>query len=199
MPRPWRWRTKIPRNFTLQVNKLTEQGNKNTERLSCPRCGGSHSGQFCKFKSPKCYKCSEIGHLACVCSSKDEGKKGKVHSVQALASGNDEGQNDKELGIYSLHLHDQIMTNPNRYTVKMEIVSKPCLRELDTAADFSIMSQSKYVEKFANKPLTASKVILQTYTGEVLDVLGEMQCSIMYKGKQYYLPILVADYDANLP
>jgi len=34
--------------------------------------------------------------------------------------------------------------------------------------------------------------------GEVLHVLGEMQCSIVYKGKRYYLPILVGDYGEKL-
>ena len=34
--------------------------------------------------------------------------------------------------------------------------------------------------------------------GEVLDVLGEMQCSIVCKGKRYYLPILVGEYDGKL-
>ena len=34
--------------------------------------------------------------------------------------------------------------------------------------------------------------------GEVLDVLGEMQCSIVCKGKRYHLPILVGDYDGKL-
>ena len=89
------------------------------------------------------------------------------------------------------------MPNRDRYTVKMKINSKPCLMELGTAADFSIISESDYLEKFADKPLTASKVILKTYTGEVLDLLGEMQRSIIYNGKQYHLPILVADYDAK--
>ena len=51
---------------TIQVNKLTELGRANTngkytEQLSCPRCGGSHSGQSCKFKSAKCFKCSKVG------------------------------------------------------------------------------------------------------------------------------------------
>lgn len=69
--------------------------------------------------------------------------------------------------------------------------------ELATAADFSIMGKSEYLENFAFKPLTASKVMLKTYTGEVLHMSGEMQYSIVYKGKQYYLPILVADYDAK--
>ena len=36
--------------------------------------------------------------------------------------------------------------------------------------------------------------------GEVLDVLGKMQCNIVCKGERYYLPILVGDYMMeNLP
>ena len=50
-----------------QVNKLTGQSSKNTEQSLCPRCGGSHPSQSCKFKSAKCYKCSKLGHLASVC------------------------------------------------------------------------------------------------------------------------------------
>ena len=34
--------------------------------------------------------------------------------------------------------------------------------------------------------------------GEVLDVLGEMQCSVVCKGKRQYLPILVGEYDGKL-
>ena len=79
----------------------------------------------------------------------------------------------------------------------MKINGKPCMMELNTAADFSIMSKSEYLEKFADKPLTPSQVTLKTYTGEVLELSGEIQCDIVYKGKQYSLPILVANYDAK--
>ena len=77
----------------------------------------------------------------------------------------------------------------------MKITGKPSTMELDTAADFSVMSKSGYLEKFADEPLTSSQVTLKTNTGEVLDVSGEMLCGIVYKGKQYSLPILVANYD----
>ena len=159
---------------TIQVNKLTEQGKentdkKNTEQLLRPRCGGSHSGQSCKFKSARCYKCSKVGHLAFVCRNKGERKKGRVHKVDVSESGNDECENDDELEIYSLYSLNQNRPNRNRYAVEMKINGKRCMMELFTAADFSIMSKSEYLEKFADKPLTPSQVTLKTYTGEVLE------------------------------
>ena len=81
--------------------------------------------------------------------------------------------------------------------MEMKINGKPCMMEFDTAADFATMSKSEYLEKFADEPLTPSQVTLKTYTGEVLDVSGEMHCEIVCKGKQYSLPILVANYDAK--
>ena len=83
--------------------------------------------------------------------------------------------------IYSLYLLDQNRPNCNRYAVEMKINGKPCMMELDTAADFSIMSTSEYLEKFADKPLTLSQMTLKTYmyTREVLEVSGEMHCDIV--------------------
>ena len=80
----------------------------------------------------------------------------------------------------------------------MKINGKPCMMELDTASDISIMSKSEYFGKFTDKPLTPSQVTLKTYTGEVLKVSSEMYCDIiMYKSKQYSLPIFAANYDAK--
>ena len=94
-----------------------------------------------------------------------------------------ENNNKDELGIYSLYSLDTNKPNRNNYTVEMVINGKLCNMELDTASDYSIISKSEYLEIFADRPLTPSKVTLKTYTGEVLDVSGEMQCDIDYKGK----------------
>ena len=183
-----------------QVNKLTEHSSKNTEQSVhvCHRCGGNHSGQSCKFRSAKCFKCSKVGHLASVCRSKDSKGKGKIHSVQGSQLGVDVPESDSDdLGIYSLYSLDTNKPHCGKYTVELEINGKECNMELDTAADYSIMSKSEYLERFADRPLSSSVVTLRTYTGEVLDVSGEMQCDIVYKGKKYSLPIVVANYNSG--
>ena len=66
-----------------------------------------------------------------------------------------------------------------------------------SAADYSMMARSVYLEKSAHTPLTPSKVILRTYTGEVLEVSVEVQCDIICKDKHYSLPVVVVNYSAK--
>ena len=173
-----------------QVNQLTTKDIKNNEQ--CFRCGGKHSGQSCKFKSAKCYRCSKISHLASVCRNKNETKKGAVHNLHRSQTGSED-----ELGVYSLYSLDTNSPNSQGYSVDMVINGKSCKMVVDTAADYSIMPHSLYQEKFEDIPLTASKVVLWTYTGERLDVSGEMQCDVVYKNKHYSLPVVVVNYSGK--
>ena len=56
------------------------------------------------------------------------------------------------------------------------------------------MTRSLYQEKFADIPLTASKLVLWTYTSERLYVSGEMLCDVLYKNIHYSLPVVVVNY-----
>ena len=155
-----------------QVNQLTAQDNKNTNHEQCFRCSGNnHSGQSCKFKSAKRYRRSKIGHLAFVCRGKNERRKGTVHNLHVSESCDD------ELGISSLYSLHTNRPSPSGYSVEMLINGKPCKMEVYTAADYFIMVSSLYLEKDADTPITPSKVVLLTYTSEVLEVSGEMQCN----------------------
>ena len=86
------------------------------------------------------------------------------------------------------------LTN-KRYTVEMTINGSTCVMEVDTAADYLIMSKSTYAQKFSKFPLHPSKVEMKTYTGETLTVCGEMQCDVVYRGHKYTLPIVVANHE----
>ena len=168
------------------VNKLETV---NTKEPSCYRCGGKHAAPKCKFKSAKCYKCSKVGHLASVCRSQDVESsvktkqpkaKGNIHSV---LESNTEGCDDNdEFGIYSVYVVGTDNPPKKGYTVEMTTNGSPCVMEVDTAADYSIMSKSTHSRRFSSFPLRPSKVELKTYTGETLAVCGEMMCDVVYKG-----------------
>ena len=102
---------------------------------------------------------------------------------------------DDELGIYSVYAVGSDNPTNKGYTVEMTINGSPCAMEVDTAADYSILSKSTHSQKFSNFPLRLSKVELKAYTGETLAVCGEMLCDVVYKGHEYILPIIVADYE----
>jgi len=180
------------------VNKLKTV---NTNAPSYYRCGGKHAAPKCRFKPAKCYKCSKVGHLASVCrskvvessvKSKQQESEGNVHSV--LESSEAYG-NDDELGIYSLYAVGTDNPTNKCYNVEVSINGSLVAMEVDTAADYSIMSKSTYTQKFSNFPLYPSNLELKTYTGEALTVCGEMQCNVLYKGHEYTLPIIVPNYE----
>ena len=106
-----------------------------------------------------------------------------IHSVQASQFNADVPENDSnELGIYSLYSFHTNKPNYSKYTVELGINGKESKMELDTAADYSIMSKSEYLERFADRPLTPSKVTLRIYTGEVLDGQYKIRTAIMDYG-----------------
>ncbi|XP_078353369.1 uncharacterized protein LOC144638095 [Oculina patagonica] len=168
----------------------------NTNEPSCYRCGGKHAAPKCKFKSATCYKCRKIGHIASVCQSKnvDQSRKGKGN-VHTLLEPRKECGDDDELGIYSLYAVGTDNPTNKGYTVETTINGALCAMEVDTAADYSIMSKSMYTQKFSNYPLYPSKVELKTCTGETLAVCGEMKCDVVYKGQKYTLPMVIANYE----
>ena len=124
------------------------------------------------LKSAKCYRCSKIGHLASVCRSKSQQKKGTVHNLHVSES------SDDELGIYSLYSLDTNRPSSSGYSVEMLINGKPCKMKVDTAADYSIMTHSVYLEKFADTPLTPSKVYF--VRTPVKRLRCRVKCSVMF-------------------
>ena len=63
------------------------------------------------------------------------------------------------------------------YTVEMTVNGSPCAMEVDTAADYSMMSKSIHSQKFSNFPLRPSKVELKTYTAKPLQCV--VKCCVM--------------------
>ena len=123
---------------TISVNKVSsgDSGNSSQPDAKCSRCNGNHSFRSCRFKSSRCYRCQQVEHMA-------RQNKGRVQNLAVDDQTPDEDEiqsSDDELGVFGL-----FATNSGRaskgYLVEVEINGVNIDMEVDTAADFSIMSR----------------------------------------------------------
>ena len=72
------------------------------------------------------------------------------------------------------------MKSPNPFTVKLTVQAKPLKFEIDTGASVTLISEKTYNEHCQNFPLQKSSLTLRTYTGQPLQVLGQMTVDLSY-------------------
>ncbi len=70
---------------------------------------------------------------------------------------------------------------------------KPLCMELDTGASVSLVSNTTFKNLFGNRNLRNSDLTLRTYSGELLNVLGEVEVLVVYKDQVKALPLVVVD------
>ena len=63
--------------------------------------------------------------------------------------------------------------------------------ELDTGAAVSLISEQQYKSSLSTVPLLESEVVLKTYTGENMRVLGELTVTAKYGSQCQDLPLVV--------
>ena len=69
---------------------------------------------------------------------------------------------------------------PHRKMLEFIVNRQPLQMELDTGASISLISKQQYKQLQDAPPLEKSSVILQTYTGENLSILGSIRVVATY-------------------
>ena len=75
--------------------------------------------------------------------------------------------------------------------VTVNINSKPLQMEVDTGASLSIICEETFNKEFNQTELKPTDIILQTYSGEPLTILGMMDAKIVYNDQSFILPLIV--------
>ena len=169
-----------------------------TQQL-CYRCGKSnHSPTDCKFKDVECHSCGKKDHIAPVCRTKLQKRtstaSGRIKkpftpnvvnkdSIDATDSDGDEH--------YLFKLRES-SSHPMEVTVTVE--EKPLVMEVDTGATVSIISEATQTKLFSHLKLHKSKVVLKTYTDESIQIKGQLNVHINYKGQTSPLKLVVVDW-----
>ena len=173
----------------LKVSPHQQKG----EKKPCHRCGRSnHSEQVCRFRQATCHNCGKVGHIAPACRSrktsnfkrsnkKDSPEHTKFVELETTDS------DPEELPLFTL---GEKATNPIKVDILINGRSLPM--ELDTGAAVSIISDTTRKAIFPTSQLQTSSVNLKTYTGEPIQVAGELLVNVQHgqqEAKQ--LPLIV--------
>ena len=171
---------------------------------NCYRCGGTHAPDTCRFRETECYLCPKKGHLARVRRSKaeqqaapgphqrcrgrgDRDRKSNMHTLQV----EEEGGADPTYTLFHVRGEDS-MSEP--VTETMVVNGANLEMEVDTGAACSVISAMTYQESWPKDqapPLYSTKKKLCTYTGEPLQIKGDITVRACYQAQTAELELLV--------
>ena len=157
---------------------------KKEHSKSCRHCGrGGHEPKDCRYKDCKCHNCGKAGHIAPICKGKKGSRKKPDHKQVAHKTHYVETEpvNPDQREEFSLFTVNGKSSKP--VSVNMEVEGKPLTMIVDTGAAMSLVTSSTFKNKFQGTQLQPSDVVLTTYTGEAMEVLGEFPVTVKY-GKQ---------------
>ena len=179
------------------VNAIKTQPQKTHSTSLCYRCGGKHQATGCPFKEAECYACRKKGHIAKVCCSKlkvaqrGPQKSEKTRKVEGYDPDADEQESDTtEYRLFSVSSQENAPL-----VIEFTVNGQPLQMELDTGASISLISEQQYKQLQDASPLEKSSVILRTYTGENLSILGNIRVVATYNNQTNKLPLLVVKGD----
>ena len=149
-------------------------------RRKCYRCGKTnHIATQCRFKNAKCHNCGKEGHISTVCRSKVKSKPNVYVNRPAI----------KRIDEYVLFQLKEKSSKPLQVDVSID--GKPVPMEIDTGASVSVMSEETFNQLWPDHSLQKSQVKLQTYSGEDLDVLGEVRIEVQHSTHKAQLPLII--------
>ncbi len=99
-------------------------------------------------------------------------------------------ETDKSNSLFTLTKHSS--TQP--YRIEIDINNTLTCFEIDTGASLSILSHSTYqkLNKHQTIPLEPSSIVLQTYSGESLNVLGKFTVDVKHWLQKMQLSIVMS-------
>ena len=164
----------------------------------CYRCGGRfHDPDKCRYKEEEeCYKCRKKGHKASQCLTKGKpgfpksGKSGNTHHLETTDESGEE-----ECEEYTM-FHMTAKERENRIEFRNGVQTS---MEVDTGAAATIINEETYKSIIEGnlvknrQQLETAKVKLQTYTGELVKVIGTLNVIVKYEKQEVELQTLVVE------
>lgn len=164
----------------LEVYKVAAQ--------QCEVCGYSNHGvDKCRFKAYKCKKCGERGHLKRMCQ-----KPKYVNAVhQARESDGDDGETKKSLQQNSDCIFNIRSYRGEAMNLSVDVCGKKIKFEVDSGSCATAIPIEMYNLHFKHLPLNSPKIVLKSYSGEIVNTVGTVRVPITYEGEQKCIDMYV--------
>jgi transposase InsO family protein len=150
---------------------------------TCYRCGGQHLGNVCPYITYVCNKCSKVGHLAKVCKNR------AIQQMSVQDASSDVASEEPDFEVQTIYTMSADKSESCKVSVLVE--NLPLEMMLDTGAACSIISENTYTKLFSHIPYEECNLRLRTYSGESLDVLGQVRVNVKYHCQECDLPLIV--------
>lgn len=198
-------------NSTLHGNST------NTEKKACTHCGWkNHSSNFCKFKMAKCHLCSKTGHIKSICKNKQKNVNFIDSSSENDNSNNEicsfssdfskvsessvigskvERKSNFDFSIYSINAVslDKSEQGCRVYMLPVEIDGLRIDVACDTGAPLSLMSIGMFDKCYSRSILRKCTIPFTSYSGNKINVIGEFDANIIYRGQTNKIAFVVTD------
>ena len=155
----------------------------------CYRCGNPrHDAKDCRFRNVTRYNCGKVGHITSVCQSTRMPRKSRTTSSKCQQDRNSTWSRTKWLVVEDSPSDSeeefQLLTIGTRsshpISVDLVVNGKPLTMEVDTGAADSVLSEQTFKSLFPDTSLEPTNVVLKTYTGERMQVHGELTVEVQY-------------------
>jgi len=170
---------------------------KGAQQKTCYRCKGQHNPNSCHFKDSVCHNCGKKGHIQKACRTlkttppnpvSPQTKSNRTSKPQhSLNTGTSSPATESAYTLFNIHNQDHPPIHVNLHINNREVTM-----ELDTGAAVSVISEQTYKTVLLQQPpLQVSELLLRTYTGERLTVLGKVNVRVRYGEQIVDLPVIV--------
>ena len=177
--------------FTHKDRKSDKEFKKNP---TCYWCGGPHLAPSCWFKDTICRFCKKKGHVEKVCRSKTNPKQSLSAPERNFYVQEEQTLQLEDAEAYGMYTVNSSTRKPIILDVYLNEI--PIKMELDTGASPSIISSTTYMaitQQSKSSSLEKSAILLKTYTGESIKVLGTTSVNARYGNQKELLTIHVVD------
>ena len=146
---------------------------------------------------PSCRNCGKVRHIAAVCQSGIRtSSQNRQKNTAARFPPNprthyfetDQVSNPiEELGLFTIGS----LPKPQPIQCEVLIEGKSITMEIDTGAEVSLISEGTRESLFPLMQPAQSSVILKTYTGEVIPIVGKLQVNVQYGEQTKRLRVII--------